>query len=121
MARTQWQYCQIELSSDDTGILKQFFSDRRPVETMLHQNWPAMIAKLGEQGWEMISVLPHSGGLGRRPLTYVFKRSMGTAAPASASPGTVMQPRQAAEPPAPPQPEPADEEPGGGFEPLRGI
>ena len=74
--RMRWQYCQIEVSASGVGVLKQFFADRVPVETDLHQGWPAMLAKLGEQGLELVSVFPHTGGLGRLPLTYVFKRPL---------------------------------------------
>src|SRR5690606_20713690 len=76
--RTRWQYCQIETRTNDTGVLRQFFAERPPVETELHQNWPAMLAKLGEQGWELVSVVANEGGLGRRPLTYVLRRPLGT-------------------------------------------
>ncbi len=76
--RIRWQYCQIEVNASGMGVLKQFFTDRAPVETELHQGWPAMLAKLGEQGWELVSVFPHTGGLGRLPLTYVFKRPLTT-------------------------------------------
>jgi hypothetical protein len=55
-------------------VLRQFFPDREPVETNLYANWPGMIAKLGEQGWELVSAFPNEGGRGRSPLTYVFKR-----------------------------------------------
>ncbi len=107
--RTRWQYCQIELGANNTGVLKQFFADRAPVETELHQNWPAMLAKLGEQGWELVSVVAHEGGLGRRGLTYVFKRTLAgvsSGTPAS-GPGS---------PAGPPEPK----GPAVGFEPLRG-
>jgi hypothetical protein len=74
--RTRWQYCQIEVGPNSMGVLKQFFADRQPVETELHQAWPAMVAKLGEQGWELVSVFPNEGGRGRSPLTYVFRRAL---------------------------------------------
>jgi hypothetical protein len=72
--QVRWQYCQVEVGSNGQGALKQFFADREPVETALYANWPGMIAKLGEQGWELVSVFPNEGGRGRSPLTYVFKR-----------------------------------------------
>ena len=74
--RVRWQYCQIEVGMNSTGVLRQFFADRDPVVTELHANWPAMLAKLGDQGWEMISALPSENGRGRSPLTYVFKRPL---------------------------------------------
>ena len=74
--RRRWQYCQIEVGANDMGVMKQFFADRIPVEHDLRDNWPTMIAKLGEQGWELVSVFPNEGGRGRSPLTYVFKRAL---------------------------------------------
>ncbi len=74
--RTSWQYCQVEVGADGMGVLRQFFTDREPVETALHNNWPSMLAKLGQQGWELVSVFPNEGGRGRNPLTYVFKRPL---------------------------------------------
>jgi hypothetical protein len=74
--RVRWQYCQIEVGMNSIGQLKQFFADRDPVVTDLHVNWPAMVAKLGDQGWEMIAAFPNEGGKGRGPLTYVFKRPL---------------------------------------------
>lgn len=108
--RTAWQYCQIEQGPGNTGTLKQFFPDRAPVETQLHQNWPAMLAKLGDQGWELVNVVAHEGGLGRRALTYVFKRPVGSGSGGSA-------PAPASGPPTPPEPEPPPTD----FEPLRGA
>jgi hypothetical protein len=72
--QVRWQYCQVEIGTNGQGALKQFFPDREPVETALYNNWPGMIAKLGEQGWELVSAFPNEGGRGRSPLTYVFKR-----------------------------------------------
>ncbi len=74
--RRRWQFCQIEVGTNNIGVLKQFFADRDPVETSLHQGWPAMLAKLGDQGWELVSVFPNEGGRGRNPLTYVMKRPL---------------------------------------------
>jgi hypothetical protein len=74
--RARWQYCQIEVGTNSMGVLKQFFADRDPVETNLHTSWPGMLAKLGEQGWEMVSAFPSEGGRGRSPLTYVLKRPL---------------------------------------------
>ena len=74
--RSRWQYCQVEVGTNSLGILKQFFTDRDPVVTELHANWPGMVAKLGDQGWEMIAAFPNEGGRGRSPLTYVFKREL---------------------------------------------
>lgn len=125
--RTRWQYCQIETRTNDTGVLKQFFAERSPVETELHQNWPAMLAKLGEQGWEMIGVVAHEGGLGRRPLTYVLRRPVG-AASGGAGPTPLEAPAPPSDIPAPPStppqepPEPSEpKSPTTGFEPLRGT
>jgi hypothetical protein len=72
--RMRWQYCQVEVGTNSLGVLRQFFADREPVVTELHNTWPGMIAKLGEQGWEMIAAFPSEGGRGRSPLTYIFKR-----------------------------------------------
>lgn len=116
--RARWQYCQVEVRTNDTGILKQYVEGRLPIATELHQNWAGMIAKLGEQGWEMVAAFPHEGGLGRRPLTYVFKRALasggGTPPPAPSPPGT---------PPPPPSELPDEPDPGpvADFEPLRGT
>jgi hypothetical protein len=74
--RTRWQYCQIEVGMNSAGLLKQFFTDRDPVITDLQANWPSMLAKLGDQGWEMIAAFPSESGRGRSPLTYVFKRPL---------------------------------------------
>lgn len=108
--RIRWQYCQIEVSaSSNTGLLKQFFADRAPVESDLHQNWPGMLAKLGEQGWEVVNVVAHEGGLGRRGLTYVLKRPLAGGGGGGAGISSA--------PPAPPEP---DTPSGlGEFEPLR--
>lgn len=72
--RTLWQYCQIEVGMNNRAILRQFFPDRDAVEHDLQNNWTAMIGKLGDQGWEMVSAFPNEGGRGKSPLTYVFKR-----------------------------------------------
>ncbi|HEC22822.1 MAG TPA: DUF4177 domain-containing protein [Chloroflexi bacterium] len=74
--RRRWQYCQIEVGPNNAGILRQFFADRAAVETNLYDNWPGMLAKLGEQGWELVSVFPNESRRGRSPLTYVFKRPL---------------------------------------------
>jgi hypothetical protein len=74
--RVRWQYCQIEVGMNNLGVLRQFFSERDPIESDLHNTWPSMLAKLGEQGWELVSVFPNEGGRGRSPLTYVFKRTL---------------------------------------------
>jgi hypothetical protein len=94
--RTQWQYCQIEVGANSMGLLRQFFPDRQPVETDLHQTWPAMLGKLGEQGWELVSVFPNEGGRGRSPLTYVLKRAVGSGAGAQTA-----NPVSSSMPPAP--------------------
>lgn len=73
--RTRWQYCQVEVGANSLGTLKQFFSDREVVVTELHNTWPGMLAKLGDQGWELVAVFPNESGRGRSPLTYVFKRA----------------------------------------------
>lgn len=121
-SRSRWQYCQIETRGNDTGVLKQFIPDRAPVETELHQNWPAMLGKLGEQGWELVGVLTREGGLGKLPVTYVLKRELGTAsgaagsAPIAAEPPVPAPPAPPDEPPEPPKPK----SPSSGFDPLRG-
>jgi hypothetical protein len=74
-ARERWQYCLLEVASNNTGVLRQFFADREPVETNLSTNWAGMLAKLGEQGWEMVSAFPNEGGR-RSPLTFVLKRRL---------------------------------------------
>lgn len=74
--RMKWQYCQIEVGANNLGVLRQFFAERDPIQTDLHDTWAAMIAKLGDQGWELVSVFPNEGGRGRNPLTYVFKRQI---------------------------------------------
>lgn len=74
--RGRWQYCQVEVGTNSLGVLRQFFTDRDPVQTDLHQGWPSMVAKLGEQGWELVSAFPNEIGRGRNPLTYVFKRPL---------------------------------------------
>jgi hypothetical protein len=71
--RARWQYCQVEVGTNGMGVLRQFFAERDPIQTDLHNTWGPMIAKLGDQGWEMISVFANEGGRGR---TYVFKRQM---------------------------------------------
>ena len=73
--RAKWQYCQIEVGMNNIGTLRQFFADRDPMETDLHVTWPAMLAKLGEQGWELVSAFPNEGR-GHSPLTYVLKRPL---------------------------------------------
>jgi hypothetical protein len=73
--RAKWQYCQIEVGMNNIGTLRQFFADRDPMETDLHITWPAMLAKLGEQGWELVSAFPNESR-GRSPLTYVLKRPL---------------------------------------------
>lgn len=73
--RGKWQYCQIEVGMNSVGTLRQFFSDRDPIETDLNVSWTSMLAKLGEQGWEMVAAFPSEGGR-RSPLTYVFKRPL---------------------------------------------
>ncbi|MCC6904838.1 MAG: DUF4177 domain-containing protein [Anaerolineae bacterium] len=74
--RGRWQYCQIEVGTNSMAILRQFVADRDPVEHDLRNTWPAMLGKLGEQGWELVSVFPNESGRGRSPLTYVFKRPL---------------------------------------------
>lgn len=74
--KIRWQYCQVEVGVNSTGQLKQFFADRDPIITDLHMNWPAMVAKLGDQGWEMIAAFPGESGKGKNSLTYVFKRPL---------------------------------------------
>jgi hypothetical protein len=105
--RARWQYCQIEVGANNAGVLKQFFAGRDPVETDLHANWPSMLAKLGEQGWEMVAAFPSEGGRGRSPLTYVLKRTLsgGGAPPVSPSGGSTP---------------PHEQGPPTDFEPLRG-
>jgi hypothetical protein len=116
--RARWQYCQIEVRTNDTGVLKQFVEGRPPVATELHQNWSGMIAKLGEQGWEMIAAFPHEGGMGRRPLTYVFRRTLAS----GGSPPPPAPPTTGSAGPTPPAP-PDEPDPGpvADFEPLRGT
>ncbi len=107
--RTRWQYCQIEVGANNMGILRQFFADRDPVETNLHANWSAMLGKLGEQGWELVSAFPNEGGRGRNPLTYVLKRQFsGGGGSATPSPSSSSQPS------------PRETSPTTDFEPLRG-
>lgn len=131
MNRTRWQYCQIEVNGENEGLLRQFFPDRPSVDHNLRDNWPAMIGKLGEQGWELVSVLPNEGGRGRNPLTYVFKRSTSvplpqgqqSAAPQqSGSPQVVQSTAWQNQPPLDDEDEedPEDPSPLSGFEPLRG-
>ena len=74
--RVRWQYCQIEVGMNSLGVLRQFFAERDPIQTDLHNTWPSMVAKLGDQGWELISVFPNESGHGRSPLIYVFKRQL---------------------------------------------
>lgn len=102
--RVRWQYCQIEVGANSIGQLRQFFPDREAVVTELYDNWPGMLAKLGDQGWEIVSVFPNEGGRGRSPLTYVLKRPL--------APGSSY--------PAPPPPPPEATGPTTEFEPLRG-
>lgn len=120
--RESWQYCQVEVISNDQGILRQFFADRAPVEMQLYQNWPSMIAKLGLQGWELISALP--GVTGKSSIIYIFSRKEH---PQPSIQQVVQQNSTAASPavqtPAPLPPQPVEEDPDDGvtFEPLRGI
>jgi len=116
--RTRWQYCQIEVGTGESGILKQFFPDRQPVITDLHQGWAAMLAKLGDQGWEMVSAFANEGGRGKSPATYVFKRPLGATSIGGSLPA---QPPQASPPPPPTTPllpEDTEEDEEGGFRPL---
>jgi len=122
--RANWQYCQVEVGGANQGVLRQFFADRDPVEMQLYANWSAMIGKLGDQGWELVSVVT---GVGKNSVIYVFKRPanvqvagtaqgmQGTSAsPPSSQPAHPQQPFY--QPPAPPE-----EDEGPGFEPLRGL
>ncbi len=116
MAYDRWQYCQVEVGANNNGVLRQFFTDRTPVEMQLYQNWPAMLAKLGEQGWELVSAVP--GGIGKSSMVYVFKRLM--------SGGVVATvPAPGAQTSSPPQPtygtDARSKEDDRGFEPLRGL
>ncbi|MGF1506279.1 MAG: hypothetical protein ACFB51_14275 [Anaerolineae bacterium] len=123
--RSRWQYCQLEVGVDSQGVLKQFFPDRPPIEHNLRDNWPAMLGKLGEQGWEVVNAFPNEGGRGRSPLTYVFKRSasvalnMGSTVPdpqvQQSTDWQQQSSQQAQDEP------PDDDEPFSGFEPLRGV
>ena len=84
-----------------------------------------MIAKLGEQSWEMVSAVP--GGGRTIAITYVFKRPVSVSI-GSAPVSTSQAPSQ---PAASPQPAPQvdysplyeeeEEEDDGDFEPLRGM
>lgn len=117
--RTRWQYCQIEVGEGNSAVMKQFFADRLPVETLLHQNWPAMLGKLGEQGWEMVSAFANEGGRGKSPVTYVLKRSLGstTGGGPQAMPPAPPPPTPSGPPSTPILPdEPEEDEPG--FRPL---
>lgn len=107
--RNRWQYCQVQVSGTN-GVLKQFFAERPPVETDLHTGWPAMVAKLGEQGWEMVGVAPQG-----RDVVYVFKREMPGAAPAQPVPAAMPAPPA---PPAPPDEPPPPAGPVTDFTPL---
>ena len=109
--RMRWQYCQIEVGANSMAVMKQFFADRLPVEHDLRDNWPTMIAKLGEQGWEMDSAFPSEGGRGRSPLTYVFKRPL-----SGGGFSTLSSPVSSPQPPPEEDPDPATD-----FEPLRGA
>ena len=127
--RVRWQFCQIEISTDGNGILKQFFADRPAVEHNLRDNWPSMVGKLGDQGWELVNVFPNEGGRGRNPLTYVFKRPATTpiGAQPQSSPATSAPPPSVTQHTAWQQQPPATEDddqpdmssPLSGFEPLR--
>lgn len=130
-ARTSWQYCQIEVGQNSYGVLRQFYADRGPAETQLYTNWPAMVGKLGDQGWELVNVV--SGGTKHGPLIYVFKRPIAPSAGAGVTGGQQIAAQTPPPPPAPAQPkgpsvqwEPLDaddenDDGNGGFEPLRGI
>jgi hypothetical protein len=103
----------------DSGILKQFFSDRQPVITELHQGWTAMVAKLGDQGWEMVSAFANEGGRGKSPATYVFKRPLGATSPGGPMPVQAQQASvQLPSPPTPILPEDDEADDEGGFRPL---
>jgi hypothetical protein len=115
--RRTWQYCQVEVGPNNQGVLRQFFAERDPVEMQLYQNWPSMIGKLGDQGWEMVSAVPGVGG--KNAVVYVFKRGMTAAVVADARPSQASQPRPADLHPAHEQDEQDDQSLG--FEPLRGI
>lgn len=108
--RVRWQYCQIEVGANSTGTLKQFVAGREFVETNLHGNWPGMLGKLGEQGWEMVSAFPNEGGRGHSPLTYVFKRPF-----TRNSGAAVVAPASSTAPSPEDDPGPTTD-----FEPLRG-
>jgi hypothetical protein len=101
----------------DSGVLKQFFPDRQPVVTDLHQGWAAMVAKLGDQGWEMVSAFASEGGRGKSPVTYVFKRLLGATGIGGSLPAQPPQP--AVPPPATPiVPDEGDEDEASSFRPL---
>ena len=117
--RARWQYCQIEVGMGDSGLLKQFFPDRQPVVTELHQGWPAMVAKLGDQGWEMVSAFANEGGRGRSPATYVFKRPLGAPSPSGPVPVQAYQPSPQPQPTTMPiLPEDDEVDDNGDFRPL---
>ena len=114
-SRSRWQYCQVEVYSNTTSTLRQFFPDRGPVESDLHANWPGMLAKLGDQGWELVGVVSNGSVLGRNTLIYAFKRLLVSNPVVGGSLPT--QPAQPSPPPAPEQPdEDEPEEPD--FRPL---
>ncbi len=116
--RDSWQYCQIEVISNDQGVLRQFFADRAPVEMQLFQNWPSMIGKLGLQGWELISAVP--GASGKSSIIYVFSRKD---RPQSAvqQVTTSSVPAATSTQPPPPQTPPEDHDDGITFVPLSGL
>ena len=78
----KWEYCEVEVEISGTGNFKStawVYKEDSKHKEMKVEKYGAMFAKLGKEGWELVSAAPRpAAGITRavNRISYLFKRPL---------------------------------------------
>ena len=69
---TRWEYCDVTWQPVEVTVTRCEANGEPWAETFDAQTWPQLLAKLGDDRWEMVVALPSS--VGTNEYFFYFKR-----------------------------------------------
>jgi hypothetical protein len=72
---TRWEYCDVTWQQAQVTVTLCAAGGTPRVKTFEAQNWPQLLAKLGSDGWELVSTT--ASPVGMHEYYFYFKRPLG--------------------------------------------
>jgi hypothetical protein len=71
---TRWEYCDVTWQPVDIIVTTCAAGGEPQVETFDAQTWPQLLARLGDDGWELVSAI--ASPMGVHEYFFYFKRPL---------------------------------------------